>query len=165
MKLTPTIEINAPASEVWELFGDKFADVSEWADSITKSTLDGPLEEGAKRTCDIKGFGPVAAGQVREELTHFDRKSYSLTYLVFAGVPSFMKSIENAWRIEAIDEKRCLVTSEATFVFKWWAIPAIPLMRVPLQRGIKDFTQQLSDHVVTDGRKEIESLEGLLPTG
>ncbi|MEE8437543.1 MAG: SRPBCC family protein, partial [Candidatus Neomarinimicrobiota bacterium] len=82
MKITTTIEINAPASAVWDVLGERFADVSEWAESILKSSINGPLERGAVRTCDIKAVGPVAAGQITEELTHFDRESFALTYNV-----------------------------------------------------------------------------------
>ena len=147
MKIKTTLEINAPASAVWEVLGEQFADVSEWAESVTKSSLNGPLGDGVVRTCDIKGFGPVADGQVEEELTHFDRESHAMTYVVFSGAPNLMQSIENAWRIEALGDNRCLVTSQATFNFKWWALLLSLPMRVPLSRGVQDFTQQLSKHV------------------
>lgn len=72
MKIETTVEIDASASKAWEVFGEKFEDVSDWAESIVKSSLNGPLKQGAVRTCDIKSIGPIAAGQVTEELTHFD---------------------------------------------------------------------------------------------
>ncbi|MFT5196918.1 MAG: hypothetical protein ACI9EW_004087 [Cellvibrionaceae bacterium] len=147
MKIKTTLEINAPAPAVWEVLGENFADVSEWADSITKSSINGPLGNGVVRTCDLKGFGPVADGQVKEKMTHFDRESHTMTYIIVSGVPNLMKSIENAWRIEALGDSQCLVTSQAVFNFKWWALPLSLPMRIPLSRGVKEFIQQLSNQV------------------
>ena len=147
MKITTTIEINGPASAAWDVLGERFADVSDWADSIVKSSIDGPLDRGVVRTCDIRAAGPVAAGQITEELTHFDRESQALTYDVRSGAPKVMKAIENAWEIESIDDSRCKATSRATFAMKWWALPLAPLMRIPLIRALRDFSEQLKRSV------------------
>ena len=147
MLIQTSIEINAPASAAWEVLGERFADVSEWADSIVKSSLDGPLDEGAVRTCDIKSVGPIPAGKIKEELTHFDRDSRSLTYLVLSGAPNVMKNIENAWSIEDLGNDRCKVTSRVTVNMKWWALPLAPLMRFPLIRAVRDFLGQLKRRV------------------
>lgn len=142
MKIKTTIEINAPASAVWDVFGERFADVYKWAESILKSSIDGPLDRGVVRTCDVKGLGPIT-----EELTHFDRESHSLTYSVTSGAPNLMKSIENAWSIESQGDNRSKVTSQATFELKWWAFPLSPLMRISLSRTLRAFTEQLKQHV------------------
>lgn len=147
MLIQITLEINAPASITWDVLGERFADVSDWAHSIVKSSLNGSLGEGAVRTCHIKAVGPIAAGQIKEELTHFDRESYALTYVVLSGAPNLMKSIENAWTIDSLGENRCEVTSRATFEMKWWALPLAPLMRMPLNRAVRDFMEQLKHRV------------------
>ncbi len=147
MKIKTTIEINAPASAAWDVLGERFADVCEWAESILKSSIDGPLDRGVVRTCDIKGVGPIAAGQITEELTHFDRESHALTYSVRSGAPNLMKSIENAWSIESLNDNRCKVTSRATFELKWWALPLSPLMRISLSRTVRAFLGQLKKRV------------------
>ena len=147
MKIQTTIEINAPAAAVWDVFGEQFADVSVWADGVVKSSLAGTLGNGAVRTCDIKGVGPVPASQVTEELTVFDRETHALTYELRSGVPPMMTFIENAWTIERLGDDRCRVTSRATFSLKWWAVVMTPLMRFPLVRGVRDFCTQLRQHV------------------
>ena len=123
MKIQTTLDIDAPASAVWHLLGEQFDDVAEWSATINKSSLDRPLGEGAVRTCDLKAFGPVPAGQVTEELTRFDRGSRSLTYVVRSGVPGFMRFVENAWTVEALDEIRSRVTSRATFNWRGGCFP------------------------------------------
>jgi hypothetical protein len=147
MHIETTVIVNAPAAAAWEVFGERFERVSDWADSVLESSLEGPLGNGAVRTCDIKPVGPIPAGQVTEEITQFDRSSHALTYAVRSGIPKPMKSIENAWTIEALADDKCRVTSRATFALKWWMQPMSPLMRFPLSRAVRDFTEQLAKHV------------------
>lgn len=147
MQIKKSIELNASASAVWEVLGEQFADVSKWADSIVKSSLDGPLEVGGVRTCHIKAVGPIAAGEIKEKLTHFNRDSRSLTYLVLSGTPIVMDSIENAWTIEEMGNDRCRVTSRITLRMKWWALPLTPLMFLPLGKAVRDFLGQLKRRV------------------
>lgn len=101
VKIVTEREIESPASHVWHLLGERFADIGEWADSIEDSSLDGHLDKGAVRTCELRSFGP-ASGTIKEELTHFDRDSQALTYVVRSGLPGFMQFVENAWTIEPL---------------------------------------------------------------
>lgn len=147
MKIETTLDIDAPASAVWHVLGEQFGDVAEWSDAIRKSSLDRPLGKGAVRTCDLKAFGPVPAGQITEELTQFDRGSRSLTYVVRSGVPRFMRFVENAWTVEAHNDRRSTVTSRATFHLAWWVLPLFPLFRIQLGRGLRSFVGELKKTV------------------
>lgn len=147
MKIETTLDIDAPASAVWHVLGEQFGDVAEWSDSIEKSSLDRPLGKGAVRTCDLKAFGPVPAGQITEELTQFDRGSRSLTFVVRSGVPGFMRFVENVWTVEVLDERRSRVTSRATFHLAWWVLALSPLFRIQLGRGIRSFVGELEKTV------------------
>ena len=147
MKIQTALNIDAPASAVWQVLGEQFGDVANWSDAIEKSSLDRALGEGAVRTCDLKAFGPVPAGKVTEELTQFDRGSQSLTYVVRSGVPKFMRFVENAWTVEAIDDSRSRVTSQARFDLAWWMLPLFPLLRIQLGRGLRSFVGQLETTV------------------
>ena len=119
----------------------------EWSDAIVKSSMDRPLGEGAIRTCDLKAFGPIPAGKITEELTQFDRASRSLTYVVRSGVPGFMRFVENAWTIEALDDNRSRITSRATFRLAWWMLPLSPVLRIQLGRGLNSFVAELEKTV------------------
>lgn len=147
MKIQTTLDIDAPVSAVWHVLGEQFGEVAEWSDAIKGSSLDRPLGEGAVRTCDLKAFGPVPAGQITEELTRFDRESRSLTYVVRSGVPRFMRFIENAWTVEPLGERRSRVTSRATFHLAWWVFPLSPLFRLQLGRGLRSFVGELEKTV------------------
>ncbi len=143
MKIQTTLEVNAPASTVWQLLGEEFGEVADWSDAIIKSSLDRPLGEGAVRTCDIKAFGPVPESQITEELTLFDREARALTFSVRSGTPGFMRAIENAWMVEALADGHCRITSNATFDLAWWITPMVPLLKMQLRGGIRSFAEQL----------------------
>ncbi len=147
MKIQTTLDIDAPASAVWQVFGEQFGDVGEWSDPIIRSSLDRPLGEGAVRTCDLKKLGPVPAGKITEELTRFDRASRSLMYVVRSGVPGFMRFVQNAWTVEPLDENRSRVTSRARFDMAWWMFPLLPLMRMQLGRVLRSFVGELETTV------------------
>jgi hypothetical protein len=147
MKIQTDLEFNAPASTAWRVFGEQFADVSVWADAIEDSAIDRPVALGAVRTCDLKAVGPFPAGQVTEELTVFDSGSRSLSYVVLSGVPGFMRFIENAWTIEAIDDGRSRITSVLTVNVAWWGLPMVPLVRGQLKGSVRGFVEQFAAHI------------------
>ena len=147
MKIQTTLNIDVPANAVWKVLGEQFADVADWTEAIDKSSLDRPLGEGAVRTCDLKAFGPSPAGKITEELTLFDHKSHSLTYVVLSGVPRFMRFIENAWTVEPVNDHRSRVTSRATFRLAWWILPLSPVLRIQLGRGLRSFAHELEKAV------------------
>lgn len=149
MKIITTVEIDAPASTVWEFFGERFADVNEWADQILDSSLQGTLGQGAIRTCNLKGFGSLPPGKVTEQITHFNRDKYELTYVITSGIPTPMTYIDNAWFIEPLSAECCLVTSRANFVLKWWMLPMAPIMRFPIAKAVKGFAAELKNSVET----------------
>jgi ribosome-associated toxin RatA of RatAB toxin-antitoxin module len=85
----------------------------------------------------------VKAGEIVEEVTHFDRDSMSVTYLVLAGLPGFMRRVENAWNIEKIEDNSCRITSSATFEMAWWILLMTPLMKIQMKGAIKSFLKEL----------------------
>ena len=72
MQLTNVHIINAPAADVWDLMGERFADIGDWSDTVEASSLDGPLGTGATRTCKLKPT-PAGLDTIEETLTAFDR--------------------------------------------------------------------------------------------
>ena len=146
MKIVTKLDIESPASHVWHLLGERFADIGEWADSIEESSLDGHLDSGAIRTCELKSFGP-ASGTIKEEITHFDRDARALTYVVRSGLPGFMQFVENAWTIEPLSNERSRITSVATFDLAWWMLPVSFLLKMQLTKGLREFFANLEASV------------------
>jgi hypothetical protein len=158
MQITTIIEANASAADSWHVLGEQFGDIS-WAKPVLKSSLDGPLGEGAVRTCDIKAIGPIPAGQVTEEITHFDRDDHSLTYVLSSGLPAPMKYSDNVWTIEDLGSGRSKVTSVGTFKFKWWALWMSLLMRIPMKRAVRGLMNEFKGQV--EARSQTQSNQPL----
>lgn len=149
MEIHTQMEIKAPATAVWEVFGERFAEVSQWSDAVLESSVDRPLDEGAVRTCKIDGFGPFPPGFVTEELTTFDRTQYLLNYTVTSGTPPILASVVNRWAIEQTSDG-CRIASHATFELNWWAKPLAPFLRGKLTSGLESFVVGLRDYVEMD---------------
>ena len=156
MKIRTSLEIEAPASAVWHVLGEQFGEMS-WFSAVVKTSIDRLVEAGAVRTCDIKGTGPVKAGQVVEELTHFDRDSRSLTFVIRSGVPGFMRLVENAWTVEELGDGGCKASSVVTIKLAWYALPMAPLIKMQLGRTLRSFLQALETTAAG------ESTENLAP--
>jgi hypothetical protein len=78
--------------------GERFGEIGAWASAITESVLDGPPAVGRVRTCQVAGFGPIAAGVIKERLTEFDPQTRSLSYEAAAGMPWFITGAVSRWR-------------------------------------------------------------------
>lgn len=150
MDLHREIIVEASAAETWEVLGARFGDIGTWATAIQASSLDGPLGVGAIRTCEIKGFGPIPDGAVRERLVHFDPSTRSFSYEVVEGLPSMLTSAMNRWRVDPLGPRRCRVTTHATVVPVWWLRPFSWLLRRQLTRDIGTFAEDLT-HRIREG--------------
>jgi hypothetical protein len=70
--------------------GERFGEIGEWASAISESVMDGPPAVGRVRTCQVAGFGPIAAGVIKEHLIEFNSQARSLSYEAAAGMPWFI---------------------------------------------------------------------------
>ncbi len=135
MQVTTTKEINAPASAVWDLMGEGFGDISEWLDAVTKSTINGPVETGAVRICELKP-APGAPDTLHEKLTEFDPKTRRVAYDVVDGLPGFIRKVNASWVFEPAGGERTKVTNVLTMEVAWWMRPMLPMLLRKFQKTI-----------------------------
>ena len=102
MQLTRTTMVNASADKVWQILGDDFNNVSNWASAVIDSTAIPDQPEGSGRVCNVKGFG-----QVTESIYHYDDNNRELSFILAGGkVPFFMRKIDNTWGVTPKGENR-----------------------------------------------------------
>jgi hypothetical protein len=99
MEMRAEVVINAPGEDAWVVVGERFGDIGEWASAITESVVDGPPAVGRVRTCQVAGFGPIAAGVIKERLIEFDPEARSLSYEAAAGMPWFIAGAVSRWSV------------------------------------------------------------------
>jgi len=139
LTLITSSEINCSAADAWKLFGEGFADVSTWANSIKASSMDREVGAGAVRTTDDAILG-AGATQI---MTVFDREGMKLTYELGNGLPAPIAASTNEWTFEVIDATHCRATSVAVFDLKFWASCLAPILKGKMRKGLGGFMQNL----------------------
>lgn len=92
-KMTATIDIEAPAEEVWNVIKN-FDDMS-WHPGIVKTEAEGGNKKGATRVLTLAG-----GGEITEYLKKYDEKKMSYTYKITDM--SVVKTIQHAGQDEDV---------------------------------------------------------------
>ena len=142
MNLVTTHHINAPADAVWDVMGERFADIGDWSDTVLSSSLNGPLQEGAIRTCELKPT-PAASGTIQERLARFDRTGRSFAFDIVSGLPGFMKRVTSEWTIEPNGPRAARAVNRLTIEVAWWMRPMLPMIRSQFRKTIKGFIPEI----------------------
>ena len=129
MEMRAEVVINAPGEDAWVVVGERFGDIGEWASAITESVVDGPPAVGRVRTCQVAGFGPIAAGVIKERLIEFDPEARSLSYEAAAGMPWFIAGAVSRWSVHPGPGGACTVRIRATLALRLAAQPLSPALR------------------------------------
>lgn len=174
MEMRAQVRIEADPGSAWDVVGERFGQVAQWATPILTSRLvtdplttadDGTAEpspaEGTARVCGIGGFGPFPEGEIVERLTVFDRKARRLEYRAVRGMPRMVRSAVNRWSVHTVpgDDSSCVVRVHATLRLAWWAAPMAPVMAWQLHRGAREVLQDLR-HQVETGRPRSSGSSG-----
>jgi carbon monoxide dehydrogenase subunit G len=149
MQYQMKIEINAPASEAWNVLGEGFASISEWDSGLKASSLTCGLMAGGIRTCESsKGFGPFKPGVVKERILSFDPESMTFEYQGVSGLPGFIHKASNRWSIHKLDTQNCMVQFDATIEFRGIMKLFQPFMKLMMKSDIDRFIEELRYRIV-----------------
>jgi ribosome-associated toxin RatA of RatAB toxin-antitoxin module len=131
MKITRTVEIQAPAEAVWEIVGTRFADIGVWATRIRSSRAIDSSPGGSLpgRVCAVALPGVDA---VEEALLTRDDAAMTLEYRG-SGLPSFVADARNRWTVERVGSASRIVVEGRLALTGWTRVLALPL-RVALAR-------------------------------
>jgi len=141
------VELNAPASEAWQVLAEEFGDVASYARGVRASSMEGGPAVGAVRTCETQAFGPFPSLAITEELTEFDRGAMTYAYVAGGELPAMTPSSTNRWSVEALSANRCRVKSHASVSLRWWALPLGPLLARSIRSEMVKFGDDLRARV------------------
>ena len=147
MEMRAELVINAPAEDAWVVVGERFGDIAGWASAITESVMDGPPVAGRVRTCQVAGFGPIAAGVIKERLIEFDPQARSLSYEAAAGMPWFIAGAVSHWSVHAGPGSACTVRIRATLALRLAARPLSPALRWRMRADTRRVLAELRHEV------------------
>ena len=129
MRVHRTIDIQAPADEVWQLLGPGYGDIAAWARLVSASSR---TAAGDGRQCTIAGMPGIS--RLVERLTAYDDAARSLSYVVDEGMPGLVRQSGNSWQVEPTGPRSCRVSATASFRLAPWALPLTPLLRLGVAR-------------------------------
>lgn len=149
MEMRAEIVINAQADRAWEVIGERFGDISEWASVISESVMDGPPGVGRVRSCHVAGFGPFAPGVIKERLVSFDPEARSLSYEAAEGMPGIIVHALNRWSVNPGPGAGCTVKIHATLTLRPPARLLGPLFRRRMRGDTERVLAELRHRVET----------------
>jgi hypothetical protein len=149
MQLRAEVQIGAPPEVAWDVVGDQFGRVGEWACPISESSIDGRPGVGAVRTCRVSGFGPVGAGVIAERLTVFDQAGRRLEYEAARGMPAFVARAASRWSVHPRLDQACVVRVHASVALRPWAWALGPLLWWRIRGQSRRVLEELAYRVET----------------
>ncbi len=165
MKIVTEKVVDASVDAVWDLLGERFGDIGQWASAVRASHVDGELGTGAVRTCDLNPT-PAASGTITERLTRFDRAQHALTYEVISGMPGFVRFAENAWSVQSAGPGKSRVRSVVTLRVAWWMTPMAPMMRMQFGKVVRGLVGEIEANAgSTLGAMPRPRVEQAVPVG
>jgi hypothetical protein len=150
MKVSSTIDIDAPADQAWEVIGPGFGRVGDWVAAIATSR---PIGAGsphgapaAGRACNVTTPG---IDQITEQLTDYDVKARRLTYRLSGGMTRLVSDAANTWQVRPLPGGRAEFRMDATVEFVGLARLAGPLARAYLTVLGRRTSRDLKTYVET----------------
>lgn len=116
LDIKESIEINTSAEKAWEIIGPNFLNIADWGRGINKSWNNDKVNasiEGAPaggRFCDLGKFGVAD-----EKILHYSLENKEITWSAESDkLPGFLKGLQNALKVEPIDDHNCRVKTNIT---------------------------------------------------
>ncbi len=127
MRISQSVDVDAPADVVWDIVGPRFADVSAWASAVRRSQPAGD----AGRACTVAATG---FDSITETVVAYDDDARALTYRAASGMPSFVSEALSTWRVTPLAPRRSRVTISADLRLRGLARLLAPAVVVYFRR-------------------------------
>lgn len=103
MEIERKFTVNVPVQQVWDILGNRFHDVGDWATGIRASRrLDATGPAGVPhRQCDVPSLGTIT-----ERVDTFDENARTFSYTVIEGAPGFAKHMGNTWWVRPVGDRK-----------------------------------------------------------
>ncbi|GAB5521446.1 MAG: hypothetical protein RhofKO_36970 [Rhodothermales bacterium] len=147
MIIEKTIQVNAPADQVWAVLAHDFHNAYKWASSVDHSAArvagpppgDAPFET-AGRACQ------TSLGPIKETLEYYDEQARRFGYSAKGDkMPFFVKHLQNNWAVQANGPNR----STVRMALEARLLPVFAQLMGPIMR--KQF-----DTVLTEATEELK---------
>lgn len=111
-----SIEVKTTASKAWEVIGPNFLNIADWGRGIKKSWKNDSAEKSfanapaGGRFCEVAGFGTFD-----ERIINYNSIEHEISWSATgAKLPKFISGLQNALKVEIIDDNTCQISSNIT---------------------------------------------------
>ncbi|MFK8185406.1 MAG: SRPBCC family protein [Phormidesmis sp.] len=151
MEIQQEFSINASCDHVWDILGNQYAQVDNWASSVYASHQHSfgsilPDAPCAGRICE------TSLGKFQETITHYDEQRRQVAYTAIGEkIPFFVKHLTNHWTVNAFENQ----TATVTMCLKVSILPIFnvvmgPIMRRQMEATVKTVVEDLIYFAETD---------------
>lgn len=145
MHITKKTTIDKPIEEVWEVLGNQFGQISNWASIINESKVYGESK--------LKGINyairetDTAQGITKQEVTSFDPKKHSLSYKSISGTPPIIKEVRAHWSLAKTNSNFTNLEMDFKADMKGLGFILSPLVKIKLGKIGNELLEELKFYV------------------
>ena len=156
MDIIKKITIDKPVEEVWEVLGNQFGQISNWASIISESKVYGEsklngVNYSIRETNTIKGI-------TKQEITSFEPKKHSLSYKSISGTPPIIKEVRAHWTLAKNDSNTTSLVMDFTADMKGLGFILAPIVKKKLGKIGDDLLEELK-YYVENGKQHPRKIE------
>ena len=149
MKITRTLQVNAPPERVWDILGPNYVRAGDWASSVYVSGArpGTPKIEGAPaagRVCE------TSLGAFTETIEAYEPARRHVAYSATgAKMPGFVRSLRNEWTVHPSGGgSRVEMALNADIAFPFNLLMG-PLMKLQFRKVLREATEELKHYAET----------------
>ena len=137
MNIIKKTTINKPVEEVWEVLGNQFEQISNWASVIKESKVYGDsklngVNYSIRETNTLNGI-------TKQELTSFDPEKYSLSYKSISGTPPIIEEVRAHWNLAKTNSNTTELVMDFTADMKGLGFILVPIVKKNcINEGLKN---------------------------
>ena len=156
MDIIKKITIDKPVEEVWEVLGNQFGEVSNWASIISDSKVYGEskvngVDFSIRETNTSKGI-------TKQEITSFNPENHSLSYKSISGTPPIIKEVRANWSLTNKGSNTTSLVMDFTADMKGLGFILAPLVKKKLGKIGDDLLEELK-YYVENGKQHPRKIE------
>lgn len=145
MKFTKSVEIAAPAEQVWEVLAHDFENIGSWSSAVMSSAPNtaASVPDGA----DVGGrVCSTTLGDFKETFVSFSESDMSYAFEV-EGMPSFVTLARNTTKVEPVGRDRSRVTLSIEMQTNAVGKVMGPAFAIKLKSTLSTLLDEMQDYV------------------
>ena len=145
MKMTKKLSIAKPVGEVWQVLGNEFGKIDNWASLISHSEVSGeaklPGVDYSIRSTK------TTSGDTKQELTGFNADQHTIAYKSIAGTPAIIKQVRANWRLTKDGEDKTALVLDFEADMKGIGHLIAPIAKMKLGKIGDELLEELKYYV------------------